>query len=113
MPLPQMTQFAEEMNLIWVPVNPAEFLDLGFCVGTARLWIALDFGAFFDTPLKHSDAGYDNGNGDEADVNSLRHVFKLLGVFDHFPLFQQCLCYYKSSFCFYLEGKVWQLSLSL
>ncbi len=43
MPLPQMTQFAEEMNLIRVPVNPAEFLDLGFCicVGMAPLWVSL------------------------------------------------------------------------
>lgn len=37
-----MTQFAEEMNLIWVPVNPAEFLDLEFCicVGMAQFWIS-------------------------------------------------------------------------
>lgn len=45
MSLPQMTQFAKEMNLIWVPVNPAKFQALGFCicVGMAQLWISLFF----------------------------------------------------------------------
>lgn len=59
-PLPQITQFAEEMNLIWVPVNLAEFLDLGFCicVGMAQLWISLYL--FFDMPLQGGNASYDN-----------------------------------------------------
>lgn len=31
-PLPQMIQFAVEMNLIGVPVNPALLLAKGFCI---------------------------------------------------------------------------------
>lgn len=31
-PLPQMIQFAVEMNLIEVPVNPALLLAKGFCI---------------------------------------------------------------------------------
>jgi hypothetical protein len=58
MPLPQMTQFAEEMNLIWAPVNPTEIPNPWAWECSQSVWVAhlffLSITFVWWAPAKHN-----------------------------------------------------------
>lgn len=77
MALPQITQFAEEMKLIWVAVNPAECPSPGFLHMCGHC-ITLNQFRFVFFSLQACNVSYDDENGDEAADSQM---FKLFVVF--------------------------------